>query len=69
MAQPTALEIRAALLAKGHTFASVAGRLGLNRSTVTRVAHGRDTSARVKAEIARILGRDPWAAKPKKSAA
>lgn len=54
-------EIRGALLMRGHTYASVAAQLGCSRTHVHYVVHGRTTSARVRAAIVEILGRDPWA--------
>ncbi len=54
-------QIRGALLMRGHTFASIAAEIGVSRSHVTYVAHGRTVSARVRKAITDKLGRDPWA--------
>ena len=53
-------EIRGALMMRGHSFASIAAELGVSRTHVHYVVHGRTVSARVRAAIVDKLGRDPW---------
>ncbi len=59
-------KIKAAIRMAGDTPSNIARRLGLSRSTVSKVIHGEGVSARVRAEIAALL-RKPvasvWAAK------
>lgn len=50
------LEIRIALLRKGHTGASVARELGLAQTTVSNVMHGYSWSSRVAKRFAAITG-------------
>jgi len=54
-------QIRGGLMMRGHTFASIAAELGVCRTHVHYVVHGRTVSARVRAAIVDKLGRDPWA--------
>lgn len=50
------LEIRIALLRKGHTGSSVARDLGLAQTTVSNVMHGYTWSSRVTKRIAALTG-------------
>lgn len=49
-------DIKAALEKKGRPAVKVARRLHINKATVSRVIHGRDTSRRVADEISRVTG-------------
>ena len=60
MAPRKAQQIRAALLAKGHTGASIAAELRVTRQHVSEVIRGKSVSARVQDAIVAKLGRDPW---------
>jgi len=44
----------------GETFASIARKLNLHKSTPDRIIYGQRRSARIEAEIARILGKADW---------
>ncbi|HEX3048676.1 MAG TPA: helix-turn-helix domain-containing protein [Bacillota bacterium] len=59
----TPSEIKAALILKGITQASIAKKLGVSSSLVSMVIHGTEKSKKVRREIAGILGksvRDIW---------
>lgn len=55
--------IKAAIRMAGTTPAAIADELGLGRSTISHVIHGRGTSMRVQKRIAEIIGKpvsDIW---------
>jgi hypothetical protein len=54
------LNIHYKLKDSGETFVSIGKRLHVTKQTVCDVASGRRRSARIEAEIARILGKGDW---------
>jgi predicted transcriptional regulator len=52
--------IRAKTVCRGISLKKIATNLSVSRASVQRVIHGKSRSARIEAEIARILGKADW---------
>ena len=60
----TSAQIQFELKKRGITQEALAARLGVRGPVVSRVIHFKDRSARIEAELRRIVGWDPWADLP-----
>lgn len=59
-------EIKAAIALAGSTQTALAAYLGVSMQSVSRVINGRLRSTRIEAELAKIIGKPPFGALPKR---